>query len=55
MKPSKFHTNRRWHNWIVYDLIDKSLDKYSKHFKGHIVDLGCGEAFFKSYYLNFLP
>lgn len=53
MKPSKFHTNRQWHNWLIYDIGDKFLEKYSKHIKGHLVDLGCGEAPFKEYFLQF--
>ncbi len=54
MKPSKFHTNRRWHNWIIYDIGDEFLEKYSKHLKGHLIDLGCGEAPFKKYFLQFV-
>jgi SAM-dependent methyltransferase len=29
------------------------LEKYSIHFKGHLVDLGCGEAPYKDYFLQF--
>ena len=53
VKPSSFHNNRRWHNWIVYDINDKFLQKYSKSIKGHLVDLGCGEAPYKKYFLQF--
>lgn len=53
MKPSKYHSNRRWHNWLLYNIGDKFLEKYSKHFRGHLVDLGCGEAPFKDYFLQF--
>lgn len=53
MKPSKFHSNRRWHNWALYDIIDKFLEKYSIHITGHLVDLGCGEAPYKEYFLQF--
>jgi SAM-dependent methyltransferase len=53
MKPSEFHSNRRWHNWILYDIGDKFLEKYSKYFNGHLVDLGCGEAPYKEYFLQF--
>ena len=51
IKPSNFHNNRRWHNWIVYDINDKFLQKYSKYLKGHLVDLGCGDAPYKKYFL----
>lgn len=53
IKPSQTHSNRGWHNWVLYDIGDKFLEKYSKHFKGHLVDLGCGEAPFKDYFLQF--
>lgn len=53
MKPSQFHSNRGWHNWGIYNIGDKFLEKYSKHLKGHLVDLGCGEAPFKKYFLKF--
>lgn len=53
MKPSQTHSNRKWHNWLIYDIGDRFLQKYSKHFKGHLVDLGCGEAPFKEYFLQF--
>jgi len=54
VKPSSFHNNKRWHNWIVYDINDKFLQKYSKSLKGHLVDLGCGEAPYKKYFLQFV-
>lgn len=53
MKPSKFHSNRGYHNWLIYDIGDKFLEKYSRYYRGHLVDLGCGEAPFKDYFLQF--
>ena len=53
MKPSKYHNNRGWHNWLLYNIGDKFLDKYSKYYKGTFVDLGCGTAPFKEYFLNY--
>ncbi len=53
MKPSKNHSNRDWHNWILYVTGDKYLEKYSKYYKGHLIDLGCGDAHYKSYFLQF--
>lgn len=53
MKRIKFsdkHPNRRAHNWIVYDLNDKWLNYCLKYVKGDMVDLGCGEMPFKSYF-----
>lgn len=54
VKPSNFHNNRRWQNWITYDINDKFLQKYSKYLKGHLVDLGCREAPCKKYFLQFV-
>lgn len=52
MKPSKFHNNRKWHNWLIYNINDNFLEKYSKFYKGILVDLGCGEAPYKEYFLQ---
>ncbi len=54
MKLSQFHSNRGWHNWVIYDIGDKCLEKYSKYLKGHLVDLGCGESPLKEYFLQFV-
>jgi len=54
IKPSNAHSNRQWHNWLIYDINDKCLKKYSKYFKGHLVDLGCGEAPYKKYLSQFV-
>ncbi len=53
MKPSQYHNNRGWHNWVLYNIGDKFLEKYSKYLKGHLVDLGCGMAPYKEYFLQF--
>lgn len=53
MKPSKFHSNRGWDNWLLYDIGDKFLEKYSSYYKGKLVDLGCGEAPYKEYFLQY--
>lgn len=53
IKPSKSHNNRRWYNWVIYNIVDKFLDKYSIHFKGVLVDLGCGTAPFKDFLLTY--
>jgi len=53
MKLSKYHNNRGWHNWSLYNIGDKFLDKYSKYYKGTLVDLGCGTAPFKEYFLQY--
>ncbi|MBK2106450.1 class I SAM-dependent methyltransferase [Francisella philomiragia] len=53
MKRSKKHTNRKLHNWIIYKIGDKFRAKYSKYYKGQLVDLGCGEAPYRDYFLQY--
>lgn len=53
MKPSKYHSNKGLVNWLVYEIGDRFLIKYSKYINGHLVDLGCGEAPYKEYFLQF--
>lgn len=53
MKPSKRHSNRKLHNWLVYNICDKFLEKYAQYLSGTLVDLGCGEAPFKSFFLQY--
>ncbi|MFT5660628.1 MAG: SAM-dependent methyltransferase [Sulfurimonas sp.] len=53
MKPSKYHNNRGWHNWLLYDIGDQFLDKYSQYYSGVFVDLGCGTAPYKKYFLKY--
>ena len=52
-KPSKMHSNRKLYNWLIYDIGDKFLNKYSNYYKGCLVDLGCGEAPYREYFLQF--
>lgn len=52
-KPSIFHNNRRPYNWIIYDNGDKWLLEYSIHYKGTLVDLGCGTAPYKEFFLHY--
>jgi SAM-dependent methyltransferase len=51
--PSKNHTNRKAYNWLLYDQSDKYLIEYIPHYKGIMLDLGCAdkpfESFFKQY------
>ena len=53
MKASKYHSNRNFTNWIVYKINDKFLEKYAKYYKGDLYDLGCGEAPYKDYFLQY--
>lgn len=53
MKPSQFHSNRQPYNWLIYDVHDKWLLEYSKYYRGMLVDLGCGEAPYREYFLQY--
>jgi hypothetical protein len=53
MKPSKFHHNRKLYNWVGYNITDKWLIEYSKYYKGTLVDLGCGTAPYKDFFLQY--
>jgi SAM-dependent methyltransferase len=53
MRPSHFHHNKKSHNWIVYGILDDFLETHSDLIKGSLYDLGCGEAPFKKWFLQF--
>ncbi len=50
---SKKHPNRRANNWLIYEVNDKFLEKYKDYYRGKLVDLGCGEAIYKDFFLQF--
>ncbi|MFY4743993.1 methyltransferase domain-containing protein [Aliarcobacter butzleri] len=54
IKPSEFHSNKKPYNWLIYDISDKWIESYSKYYKGTLVDLGCGEASHKNYFLQYV-
>lgn len=54
MKPSEYHSNRQFYNFLIYDLLDFYLEKYKHLYKGVLVDLGCGEAPYKNYFLQYV-
>jgi len=49
---SKQHSNRQPHNWLVYDIGDRFLEKTIPFYKGVLYDLGCGESPYKSFFLD---
>lgn len=51
MAESK-HPNRRAINWLLYEISDRFLEKYSPHFRGALYDLGCGEKSHESFFLR---
>lgn len=52
MKISQNHSNRKPHNWILYDIGDKWLFDLKEFYKGNLYDLGCGEMPYKDWLLN---
>lgn len=49
---SKYHSNRRAHNWLAYQNFDHFLEKYTPLFKGILYDLGAGESPYKEFFLQ---
>lgn len=52
-KISINHSNRKAHNWLIYNMIDKILLKNANLYKGVIYDLGCGERPYESFFLQY--
>ena len=48
-RPSSAHNNRRAHNWLIYDTLDRALLGTSSLFRGVLYDLGCGESPYKDW------
>ncbi|MEX1033251.1 MAG: class I SAM-dependent methyltransferase [Cellvibrionaceae bacterium] len=47
------HSNRRAHNWLVYDISDRFLQRYSCHYRGTLYDLGAGESPYREFFLQY--
>ncbi len=54
VKPSHNHSNRGRKNWLIYDIGDRFLEKHSDCYKGVMYDLGCGEAPYREYFLQYV-
>src|SRR5665647_331058 len=50
---SRNHSNRRAHNWLIYDIGDNFLQKYAPLYKGVLYDLGCGESPYQEFFLRY--
>ncbi len=50
MKPSEAHNNRKPHNWLLYDQVDRMIVQHAGYLSGVLYDLGCGEKPFESYF-----
>jgi SAM-dependent methyltransferase len=53
MKPSKNHPNRKFYNWLLYDIGDRFLERFSGYYKGDLYDLGCGEMPYRDWLLRY--
>lgn len=53
MNPSQSHPNKQHHNWLIYNYYDEFLQKYAANYKGTLYDLGCGEAPYKDFFLQY--
>ena len=53
MKISQKHSNRGPHNWLIYDIGDAWLSRFTDCYRGHLYDLGCGEMPYKNWLLNY--
>lgn len=51
-KISAAHSNRKMHNWLMYDIGDQFLKKYVSFYQGNLYDLGCGESPYKDFFLE---
>lgn len=51
-RPSAHHPNRRPHNWLIYDIQDRSLENARSVIRGTVYDLGCGESPYREWILQ---
>lgn len=54
MKMSQGHSNRKPHNWLIYDIGEKWIARFSDLYRGDLYDLGCGEMPFKNWLLGYV-
>jgi SAM-dependent methyltransferase len=50
---SRNHTNRKAYNWLIYDIGDRFLQKFTPFYKGVLYDLGCGESHYRDFFLSY--
>jgi SAM-dependent methyltransferase len=50
---SKKHPNRGAHNWLIYKVCDRFLQKFAANYKGTLYDLGAGESPYKDFFLQY--
>ncbi len=50
---SKNHSNRGSHNWPIYDISDRFLEKFNPLYKGVLYDVGADESPYKEFFLRY--
>lgn len=51
---SSNHTNRKEHNWLIYDNSDQFLQNFTPFYKGVLYDLGCGASPYRDFFLTYV-
>lgn len=51
---TKKHTNRKSHNWLAYNIIERFLLLNTRFYTGKLYDLGCGEAPYKEFFITYV-
>lgn len=54
ISPTRNHPNRKAHNWLVYEAMDRGLLGHREYLRGCLYDLGAGEAPYKEFFLQFV-
>jgi hypothetical protein len=49
---TKNHSNRKIHNWVIYEYYDKFIRSNSCLFAGVLYDLGAGDLPYKDFFLQ---
>lgn len=52
MSRTMEHSNRGLHNWLIYQINDRSLVEHQHLFKGCLYDLGAGESPYRNFFLE---
>lgn len=47
------HPNRKNYNWLIYQISDKFLLKFTDCYKGRLYDFGCGQAPYREFFQRY--
>jgi SAM-dependent methyltransferase len=51
--PNQRHPNSDSHNWLIYEINDRFLQRSCKYYRGTLYDLGCAESPYKDFFLRY--